>query len=124
MKYSLSYIICFFAFFAFLSFVSCDNVPRGDTVGPDIPSMDSLQVYLDKANKGDVEAEFIAGVLLQSKQSKQDSIKAFEYLNHLLNQVIHQQKEPLLMNCLTLHQASTMQKKALKCFQNQLNTVI
>ena len=80
MKYSLSYIICFFAFFAFLSFVSCDNVPRGDTVGPDIPSMDSLQVYLDKANKGDVEAEFIAGVLLQSKQSKQDSIKAFEYL--------------------------------------------
>ena len=80
MKYSLSYIICFFAFFAFLSFVSCDNVPRGDTVGPDIPSMDSLQVYLDKANKGDVEAEFIAGVLLKSKQSKQDSIKAFEYL--------------------------------------------
>lgn len=78
MKYSLSYIICFFTL---LCFVSCDNVYHGGTVGPDTPSIDSLQAYLNKANSGDIEAKFITGILLQSKQSKQDSIKAFEYLN-------------------------------------------
>lgn len=71
----------FICFFALLCFVSCDNVRHGDTVGPDIPCIDSLQVYLNKANNGDIEAKFISGILLQLKQTKQDSIKAFEYLN-------------------------------------------
>lgn len=75
MKYSLIYL------FAILCFVSCDKAKHEDTVGPNIPSVDSLQVYLDKANKGDIEAKFISGILLQSKQSKQDSIKASEYFN-------------------------------------------
>ena len=61
--------------------MSCDNNNCGGTVGPDIPSIDSLQVYLSKANSGDIESKFISGILLQSKQSKQDSIKASEYLN-------------------------------------------
>lgn len=61
--------------------MSFDNNHRVGTVGPDIPSIDSLQVYLDKANNGDIEAKFISGILLQSKQSKLDSIKASEYLN-------------------------------------------
>ena len=75
MKYFL------FCFLTLLCLVSCDNNHRGGTVGPDIPSIDSLQVYLSKANNGDIEAKFISGILLQSKQSKQDSIKASEYLN-------------------------------------------
>lgn len=75
MKY---YLICFLAL---LCLVSCSNVHHGDTVGPDIPCIDSLQIYLDKANSSDIEAKYISGILLQYKQSKQDSIKAFEFLN-------------------------------------------
>lgn len=75
MKYFL------FCFLTLLCLVSCDNNHHEGTVGPDIPSIDSLQVYLSKANNGDIEAKFISGILLQSKQTKQDSIKASEYLN-------------------------------------------
>lgn len=70
-----------FCFITLLCLVSCDNNHRGGTVGSDIPTIDSLQFYLSKANNGDIEAKFISGILLQSKQSKQDSIKASEYLN-------------------------------------------
>ena len=77
MKY-ISFAICIAAF---LCLASCDKVQHERTVGPDIPSVDSLSDYIDKANSGDIEAKFIASVLLYSKQSKQDSIKAFELLN-------------------------------------------
>lgn len=66
---------------AILLVISCRKSYNAATVGPDIPCVDSLEVYLDKANNGDIEAKFITGILLQRNQSKQDSIKAFEYLN-------------------------------------------
>lgn len=73
----ISFVICWATI---LCFASCDKVQNERTVGPDIPGIDSLNVYLDKANHGDIEAKFIVGVLLQTKQTKQDSIKAYEYL--------------------------------------------
>lgn len=71
---------CFICFFSLMCLVACNN-NHGGTVGPDIPCIDSLQIYLDKAKNGDLEAKFISGILLQSKQSKQDSIKALELFN-------------------------------------------
>lgn len=71
---------CLICVLALICLVSCNNTHNGDMVGPDIPGIDSLQVYLDKAKSGDVEAKFIAGALLLNMQSKQDSIKAFKFL--------------------------------------------
>lgn len=59
---------------------SCGKSHSAYTVGPDIPCQDSIQFYIDKANTGDDEAKFIAGILLYNNQTKQDSLKAFEYL--------------------------------------------
>ena len=69
-------LICFMSIF-----MSCNNTHHTYTVGPNIPCQDSIQFYIEKADKGDEHAQYIAAVLLQRKQTSQDSIKAFQYFS-------------------------------------------
>lgn len=68
--------------YAFMGiFMSCNNTHHTYTVGPNIPCQDSLQFYVDKAKKNDNTAQYIAGVLLEQKQTPQDSVKAYKYFS-------------------------------------------
>ena len=60
--------------------IACDNIGVSYTVGPEIPSADSLSYYVEKAKSNDNKDLFIAGVLLQSTMSKSDSVEAMKML--------------------------------------------
>ncbi len=71
-----------FLLYAFMSvFMSCNNTHHTYTVGPNIPCQDSLQYYIEKADKNDEGAQYIVAMLLEEKQTSQDSIKAFQYFS-------------------------------------------
>jgi len=64
-----------------IAMCACNKSGSSPSVGVNIPTIDSLQVYLDRAKKGNAVDQYIAATLLLQKKSSIDSIEAIDLLN-------------------------------------------